>query len=457
MVGAGINGPGNTTLIGTDVIICVLDSGIYTKHPDLAPNTFTGCTSSTIGTECSSYPYDEPQSPHGTHVTGTIAAARSNSGGVLGVVSDKADIFAVRVLPDGEGGPLSLTLEGLAQCEAQVDARKQKGRPARAVVNMSFGTADKVLAFQDILNRMSARGDMIFVAAAGNEQVSFPGQLVYPASYRSTISVGAVDCNGTVAVFSQRNKEVDLVAPGVNILSTIPPSKVDSVNASATSASNENLKLLVTPVKFSGYGSVTAPLVSCGLGSAPCADAKGKVCLIARGITPFGCKARNAQLGGCKAILIHNNVEPACTPLDSATLETKNCTAVNGKFPPTVAITLAEGRMLKTWLLKGPVTATVAVLKGVKSVLYGEQMGTSMATPHVTGVAARLWGSFPKCTAMDVRTAMEQGAIDIAPPGRDKATGLGLVQFQGAYTLLSKMPCAMVNATASAGVTPQPS
>lgn len=452
----GSSGPGPVSLIGSDVLLCILDSGIYTKHPDLVKNVFEGCTATSNNTECNQFPYDKPNSLHGTHITGTIAAVRNNNGGVLGVIADRADIFGAQVLPDGNGGPLSLTLEGMSQCEAEVDARKAKGRPARAVVNMSFGTADKVIAFQEVMDRLSARGDMLFIAAAGNEQLQFPGQLVYPAAYRSAVSVGAVDCNGVVAPFSQRNKEVDLVAPGVNILSTILPMKFDSIKAAATSAaSKQNITLVVTPMKKSGYGSVTAPLVSCGLASAPCADAKGKVCLIARGITPFGCKVRNAQLGGCAAVIIHNNLEPSCTPLEEGTLVTKDCTPLKGAFPPTVAITLEEGRMLKNWLLKGAVKATVAVLKGTKNTLYGEQTGTSMSVPHVTGIAARIWADFPKCTALDVRTAMEQGAKDIAPKGRDKATGMGLVNLQGAYEKLSKMTCAAgtnTNATATADI-----
>jgi subtilisin family serine protease len=68
---------------------------------------------------------------------------------------------------------------------------------------------------------------------------------------------------------------------------------------------------------------------------------------------------------------------------------------------------------------------------------YAYSDGTSMATPHVSGVAALIWNNAPGCNADDVRTAMGATAEDLGAPGRDAAYGYGLVQADGALALLT--------------------
>jgi subtilisin family serine protease len=446
VVGRDGKGPGPSSLLGSDVVVCILDTGIYTNHSDLIKNSFSGCTKATAeGSMCRFYPFNVPEEPHGTHVSGTIAAIRGNGRGVVGILPSGADIVGSNVLPGRGSGLLSLTLEALLLCEAEVDARKAKGKLARAVVNMSFGTSEKSPALESMINRMNRRGDILFVASAGNEQVSSPGQVIYPAGFASAISVGAVNCNKKLAAFSQRNHHVSLVAPGVDILSTTPPEKVDLVKLQARTAAGFKSILHVEAVAYSGFGTITAAeIVHCGLGTVPCVKGKGKACLISRGRIPFGCKARNAQLGGCTAVLLFNTENPPCTPLVGATLETDECSPADGKsFPLTVALSQKDGKMLKTWIAKKPGSkVTLSVKKSRQTTMFTTNSGTSMAAPHVTGIAARIWAAFPKCQSFDIRKALELGAKDIGQPGKDSHSGYGLVDLNGAYYKLQHMACA---------------
>jgi subtilisin family serine protease len=54
--------------------------------------------------------------------------------------------------------------------------------------------------------------------------------------------------------------------------------------------------------------------------------------------------------------------------------------------------------------------------------------GTSMATPHVAGVAALVWSNHPECTNLQIRDALRRNAADLEAAGRDDQTGYGLVQ-----------------------------
>jgi len=82
---------------------------------------------------------------------------------------------------------------------------------------------------------------------------------------------------------------------------------------------------------------------------------------------------------------------------------------------------------------------------GVKSTTgtagYSIYSGTSMATPHVSGVALVLWNKHPGCTNAQIRTALEQSAKDLGAPGRDNYYGHGAVKYWAADTYLTNNPC----------------
>ena len=84
---------------------------------------------------------------------------------------------------------------------------------------MSFGGPDYSQYWESWFNTFYTDNDVLIIAAAGNGgNTSYS----YPASFSTVMSVAAVDSNKDLAYFSQRNNQVDISAPGVNILSTVP-------------------------------------------------------------------------------------------------------------------------------------------------------------------------------------------------------------------------------------------
>lgn len=186
---------------GKAIRVAVLDTGIDGRHPDLSAN-FRGGVSFVPGETAAD------GNSHGTHCAGTIAAS-INGSGVVGV-APAASLYAVKVLSNSGSGQWSYLIAGLNWCITN----------KMHVVSMSLGGASAPAALKTMCDTAFARG-LLLVAAAGN--VSNPPQAVgFPAKYKSVIAVSAIDSTNVIAPFSSRGPEVDLCAPGVNVLSTIP-------------------------------------------------------------------------------------------------------------------------------------------------------------------------------------------------------------------------------------------
>lgn len=147
---------------------------------------------------------------HGTHVAGIIAA-RVNGFGVAGV-APKVLLYAVRVLDASGSGYISDIAKGIVEATKGPDNIAGTQDDAD-VISMSLGGPDSP-TLRDAVQYAYSYG-VVLVAAAGNEGASQPS---YPAAYPEVIAVGAVDSSYRVPSWSNRNP--DLVAPGVNILST---------------------------------------------------------------------------------------------------------------------------------------------------------------------------------------------------------------------------------------------
>ena len=193
------------TSTGNGVKVAILDTGIDGSHPDLdgkivGGNDFTGT---------GSYVDDNG---HGTHVSGTVAAIYSNNIGVYGV-APSASLYAVKVLDSTGSGYLEWIIAGIEWAIAnEID-----------VINMSLGTTSDMQSLEDACNAAYEEGILI-VAAAGNSGNN-PGNrdtVEYPGGYASVIAVAASDSNDARASFSSTGPDVELIAPGVSILSSIP-------------------------------------------------------------------------------------------------------------------------------------------------------------------------------------------------------------------------------------------
>ena len=82
-------------------------------------------------------------------------------------------------------------------------------------------------------------------------------------------------------------------------------------------------------------------------------------------------------------------------------------------------------------------SATVAVSPSN----YAFFNGTSMATPHVSAVAALVWSYFPTCTVAQIRATLNNSAEDLGAAGRDTKFGYGLVRAKAAFDRAQSLGC----------------
>ena len=203
-----------------EVEIAVFDTGIDTDHPDLLGNIKWG-VSVQNGRVSSKY---NDLNGHGTHVAGTIAAL-NNSIGVVGV-APKVELYVLRVLgASGTGSwsdlviAIDLAIKGPDGIIDKDGDGKIVGDPeddAPEVFSMSLGGSGAPEELHTAIITAYNWG-IVIVAAAGNDGASNP---LYPAAYPEVIAVGAIDSSNNVPSWSNRNPEV--TAPGVDILSTYP-------------------------------------------------------------------------------------------------------------------------------------------------------------------------------------------------------------------------------------------
>jgi len=228
---AGMNLPAAWDVAtGSGVTVAVLDTGI-TTHSDLSPNLVAGydfvssATNARDGNGRDPNPADQGDwyaagecgqttarnsSWHGTHVTGTVAAATDNAAGVSGVAYG-AKVQTVRVLAKCGG-----TLADIADAITWASGGSVSGVPANAtpakVINMSLGGSGTCGAtYQNAINGAVGRGTTV-VVAAGNSNADAGG--FQPASCANTVVVAAGDREGNRAAYSNYGAVVDLTAPG---------------------------------------------------------------------------------------------------------------------------------------------------------------------------------------------------------------------------------------------------
>jgi serine protease len=208
-----------------DVIVAVIDTGLFLAHPDFPASKRAGghdfissTTRSNDGDGIDPNP-DDPgdeatagaSSWHGTHVAGTVGAATDDGAGAAGV-SWGARIMSLRAL--GVGGGSSIDIMNAVRYAAGLANVSGTVPPRRAdVMNLSLGCLGCSSATEQAVFAEARAAGVIVVAAAGNENTT---QRSYPASYDGVLSVSAVDLAGARAPYTNTGDRIDLAAPGGN-------------------------------------------------------------------------------------------------------------------------------------------------------------------------------------------------------------------------------------------------
>lgn len=190
---------------GKGVRVAVLDTGVQVDHPDLigqveAAVDFTG---SPWGAN--------DRAGHGTSCA-TIVAGADTGVGIVGIAPE-AKLLCGKVLGDGGTGLSQWVANGIAWATDQmVD-----------VISMSLGSPENDPLIQAEVERAVSKGIFV-ICAAGNS-----GRKVthtdFPARLPETVGVAAVMKGGQIAEFSSRGPEVDIAAPGQDILAGIPTNR----------------------------------------------------------------------------------------------------------------------------------------------------------------------------------------------------------------------------------------
>lgn len=165
--------------------------------------------SSYPGVEVTGNPEINDPIGHGTHIAGLIAAPKNGIG--IDGVSDNVEILPVQVaMNSAADNPIDNIAKGVLY------ALKNRAK----VINLSLGWRFQfeTTLMRDMIKLANQQGVAVIVAA-GNDAHS---DISYPCAYDDVICVGAHDQTGKLASFSNRGTSVDLVAPGVDILSTWP-------------------------------------------------------------------------------------------------------------------------------------------------------------------------------------------------------------------------------------------
>lgn len=216
-----------------EVVVAVVDTGFDYHHPDLRANVWNnpgevwngldddgnGYVDDLHGIDCIGGTGDPRDSGrHGTHVSGTIGAVGGNGIGVIGV-SPRVRIMGLKFL-----GPFGGYTSDAIECLRYAVRMKTEYGINIRVTNNSWGGGGFSMGLQQAIRDLDD-ADILFVAAAGNSGLDTDVTPEYPAAYDvpNVISVAATDVGDRLARFSNWGAaSVDLAAPGVDILSTVP-------------------------------------------------------------------------------------------------------------------------------------------------------------------------------------------------------------------------------------------
>ena len=274
---------------GKGLAVVVIDTGVDRRHPFLRGRVaFEGCFASRCpnGQRAMVGPgAAAPVHPHGTHVAG-IVLGRSRADDLYGVGPD-LNLIAFNVANPGSAGMMDSSI--LAALD--VTLRLAAAGTAIGAVNMSLGSSRRTSGvcrsgIYDLAANLFSRARIPVVVASGNDgKANRTAPVGFPACIDGFISVGAVNKSRRVATFSNSGRILDLLAPGVDIRSSVPTrggyDEMDGTSMAAPhvagaiallkqAAPTASVQRLVQALKSSGHSvrdsrnGVSAPLIDIG-------------------------------------------------------------------------------------------------------------------------------------------------------------------------------------------------
>ncbi|MBC7466912.1 MAG: S8 family serine peptidase [Bdellovibrio sp.] len=389
---------------GANARVLVLDTGIDAGHQDLKANFEKGMNF----TQDDNGNVDETDfkdvEGHGSHCSGTIAASYNSETGFTGV-APKAHLLMGRVCST-EGCSNIAVAQGINWgISEKVD-----------VISMSLGGAMPTSAERLAVQRADAAG-VVVVAASGNDGTP---KVSYPAAFPTSVAVGAIDSSIKKTSFSQWGPELDVVAPGAAVTSTVPRG---TGRDSAVTLTIGGVSKTVSSAAFSGTtlipNAISKSMVFAGLGKTTDfagLNVAGKFALINRGEITFVEKVKNALAANAVGVILVNNTDGLIQGVASEGAD------IN---VPVVMIEKSIGLELVSAIAQGDVQASVATTPSD----YATFDGTSMATPHVAGVVALIKSANKNLTPAQVRTILATTSQAFAPEiNTQNEYGKGLVQ-----------------------------
>lgn len=275
------------------VVVAVIDTGIDWTHRDLAANIWrnpgeipgdgldndgNGFIDDWIGWDFANHDADPmDDNGHGTHVAGTIGAVGDDGAGTVGV-NWQVSLMPLKFLSASGRGSTSAAIAAINYA-----TRMKRDFGINIVAtNNSWGGGNLSATLRDAIAAGGSQG-ILFVTAAGNDATNIDALPSYPASVAdpAVIAVAATDHSNRLASFSNYGlASVDIAAPGVGIISTVPGNATASYSGTSMAAPH------VTGV---------VALVAAANPAAPAAEIRAAILATA---TPVSSLARRVAAGG---------------------------------------------------------------------------------------------------------------------------------------------------------------